>query len=70
MSDSDGNNMEIGLSEFSKENQRNLVIVSEIPDVCLREPCSLGIDEAGRGPVLGKFIFSSIIIDVLPSIWF
>ena len=26
---------------------------SSIPDVCLGEECFMGIDEAGRGPVLG-----------------
>jgi len=29
---------------------------SEVPDVAKNEPCYMGIDEAGRGPVLGKLL--------------
>ena len=29
---------------------------SEVPDIAKNEPCYMGIDEAGRGPVLGKLL--------------
>lgn len=46
--------MDEGLNSFSNNNQRNFTIVSAVPDVCKLEGCALGIDEAGRGPVLGN----------------
>jgi ribonuclease H2 subunit A len=36
---------------------RSRVIESTVPDICKAEPCALGIDEAGRGPVLGMHVF-------------
>ncbi|KAJ7371083.1 Ribonuclease H2 subunit A [Desmophyllum pertusum] len=35
-----------------EDNSRNLTVKSVIPEITLTEPCCVGIDEAGRGPVL------------------
>ena len=44
------------MSQFEADNTKNCMIESTLPDIVRSEPCWLGIDEAGRGPVLGGTI--------------
>lgn len=45
------------LGEFIKtqDNAKSFVYFSDIPEICKRKSCILGVDEAGRGPVLGIY---------------
>ncbi|XP_039283157.1 ribonuclease H2 subunit A [Nilaparvata lugens] len=40
-----------------RDNSENLILSSNVPELCKTEKCMLGVDEAGRGPVLGPMVY-------------
>ena len=53
------------LKPYVDNNNENYELYSDIPDICKSEPCVLGVDEAGRGPVLGPMVITPALLTII-----
>lgn len=45
--------VQVEVEKFLEDTLRSCNIQSLVPEVTVQQECCMGIDEAGRGPVLG-----------------
>ena len=50
----------MNLDKFTDNPLKDCCFESEVPEICKTQECIAGIDEAGRGPVLGESLSRSI----------
>lgn len=63
------NEKKMDLSAFENDNLKPFLVESEIPEVSKAKPCCMGIDEAGRGPVLGKTWLGNLVLRPVAADW-